>query len=127
MQWVNCVLHDKQENSNSMKKILLVLVIAAGLALSSCYKEPENGVAKIKVVTSMVYIQPGATVHLDGPAGSNIHVSGLTDMNGVFEYEHDPALEVILTVTATYGPSSGAGIIRISPDETNSTTITLYP
>ena len=108
-------------------KILLLLVVSSGLLLTSCYKAPVNGIAKIKVVTSGIYVQPGANVTLTGPTGSPINVSGLTDMSGQFEYEHDPALEVILSVSASYGASSGAGIIRINPNETSSTTITLNP
>ncbi len=108
-----------------MKKILLLFICSAGLMLSSCYKEPENGVAKIRVVDiNDVYVQ-GANIQLTGPTGSYINVSGTTDFTGTWEYIHDPALEVILHVhvTAPSGPAFGDNIIRITPDETESITV----
>lgn len=110
-----------------MKKLLFAFVIILGISFTSCYKEPENGIAKIRVNNSSVYGQPSANVTLTGPPGSNINVSGLTDMNGDWVYEHEPALEVILTISASYGASTGSGIIRIKPNETSSKIVTLSP
>lgn len=115
-----------------MKKILLLLVVSTGLLLTSCYKEPENGIAKITIVTSSYFRQSGVDVHLYGPATSYIDLHLITDFNGEIVYEHDPALEVILNVHATYtDPSSvlheAHGIVRITPDETADETYVLYP
>lgn len=108
-----------------MKKIILLLVVSTGLLLTSCYKEPENGVATIRVVDENVFRVPNATVTLTGPAGSYIHVSGVTDFNGEWTYEHDPALEVILHIHATSstGPEFGDAMVRIVPDETAEQTV----
>ena len=94
---------------------------------TSCYKEPENGIAKIRINNSAGMAQPSAYVTLTGPPSSYINVSGITDMYGNWEYEHDPALEVILNVSASYGASTGSGIVRIEPNKKASVTITLYP
>lgn len=110
-----------------MKKILFAFVIILGIAFTSCYKEPENGIAKIRVNNSSLFPQQSATVTLTGPPGSYINVSGLTDSYGYWVYEHDPALEVILNISASYGASTGSGIIRIKPNETSSTIVTLSP
>ena len=113
-----------------MKNILLLLLVSSGLLLTSCYKEPENGTAKIIVIHNG-YRKPSADIQLTGPAGSYINVSAISDQNGEFIYTHDPALEVILDVDASFtdgsGLHQGQGIIRIVPDETNEVTITLYP
>lgn len=115
-----------------MKKILLLVTVSAGLLLTSCYKEPENGIAKITIVNSPgLFRQPGVDVHLYGPAGSYIDVHKMTDLNGEIVYEHDPALEVILQVHATYTDAMGLheanGIVRITPDKTADETFVLYP
>jgi hypothetical protein len=114
-----------------MKKLIVACLIVSGLLLTSCYKEPENGIAKITIVNSSLFRQPGADVHLKGPAGSYIDVYKTTDLNGEIVYEHDPALEVILTVKATYTDATGLheanGIVRIIPDKTANETFVLYP
>jgi hypothetical protein len=71
-------------------------------------------------------------VHLYGPTGSNIDEHFMTDQNGEILYEHDPALEVILHVDATYIDGSSVlheaqGIVRIVPDKTANETYVLYP
>lgn len=108
-----------------MKKIVFTLVIASGFLLSSCYKAPENGTAKIIVVDVNDFRVPTANITLTGPTGSDINVSGISGLNGEWIYTHDPALEVILNVdvTSSTGPETGAGIIRIKPDETAVVTI----
>jgi hypothetical protein len=114
-----------------MKKILLLITVTAGLLLTSCYKEPENGVAKITILTSSHFRQPGVDVHLYGPPGSFIDVNGITDLNGEFVYEHDPALEVILNMDASYTDINGLheahGHVRIRPDKTANETFVLQP
>ena len=115
-----------------MKKILFLIVVSTGLLLTSCYKAPDNGIAKITIVTSTYFRQPGVDVQLVGPPTSYINEHFLTDMNGEIQYEHDPALEVILNVHATYtDPLSvfheAHGIIRIIPDETANETYVLNP
>jgi hypothetical protein len=115
-----------------MKKIIFLLVAAHGLLLTSCYKAPENGFAKITILDSFSFRQPGADVHFYGPTGSFIDDHRTTDQNGEILYEHDPALEVILHVHATYtDPSSNFheafGIVRITPDKTANETFVLTP
>jgi hypothetical protein len=115
-----------------MKKILLLIVVSTGLLLSSCYKEPENGIAKITIVSSVYYRQPGVDVHLYGPPTSYIDMHLMTNFNGEVVYEHDPSLEVILNVHATYTDPSSVfhevyGIIRIMPDEKVEETFVLNP
>ncbi len=111
-----------------MKKILLLLVVSTGLLLTSCYKEPENGIAKIIVIDDNDFRVPSANVTLTGPVGSYINESGITNFNGEWEYEHDPALEVILQIHATSstGPEYGDAIIRITPDKTSTETVKLH-
>lgn len=115
-----------------MKRILLLLVFSSGLLLNSCYKAPENGIAKITILDSSHFRQAGVDVHLFGPSGSFIDLHRMTDFNGEIIYEHDPALEVILNVHATYtDPSSvfheAYGIVRIIPDKTANETFVLTP
>jgi hypothetical protein len=104
-----------------MKKWLLLFVITSGLMMTSCYTEPERGVAKITVYYQ-AFRQDGVTVHLYGPPGSHIDRSFLTDLNGEVIYEHDPALEVILNVDLDWVDPGmvahhAAGMIRITPDK----------
>ena len=108
-----------------MKKIILSIVVASGLLLTSCYKAPEDGVAKIIVVDTNDFRVPAANITLTGPPGSFINVSGMSNLSGEWIYTHDPALAVILNVhvESSTGPESGDGIIRITPDETSSATI----
>jgi len=108
-----------------MKKILLLLVATTSLLLTSCYQEPVNGVAKITVIDENEFRVPSANVTLTGPTGSYISVSGITDFNGEWLYEHDPALEVILQVHATSstGPEYGDAIVRIVPNKTTNETV----
>jgi hypothetical protein len=53
----------------------------------------------------------------------------MTNQLGMVEYEHDPALEVILNVHVTYLHTSGMkecyGIVRIKPDKTVDETFVL--
>lgn len=108
-----------------MKKILLLFVVFSGLLLTSCYKDPANGIARITVVDVNAFKISAANVQLTGPTGSYINESGITNFKGEWEYIHDPALEVILQVhvTSSTGPEFGDGIIRIEPDETATVTI----
>jgi predicted aminopeptidase len=52
-------------------------------------------------------------------------------MNGEIQYEHDPALEVILNVHATYTDVTGFHeaheMVRIRPDQTVNETFVLNP
>ena len=111
-----------------MKKMLF-FVIAAGLVLSSCYKEPERGTAKITTIYNN-YRQSGVDVHLYGPSGSPIDHHLLSDQNGEVIYEHDPALEVILFAYCSYTDATGlhwaSGNVRITPDKAADYTFTLY-
>lgn len=115
-----------------MKKILLFLVVSSALLLTSCYKEPEKGLAKITILNSSEFRQPGVDVHLFGPAGSYIDLHRMTNQMGEVLYEHDPALEVILKIHATYTDDLNVfheawGIVRIVPDEEASETLVLNP
>jgi hypothetical protein len=114
-----------------MKKILLLLMVASAGLLTSCYKAPENGIAKITIYDSNHFRVPLANVDLTGPTGSPIHDGGITDMHGEWVYEHDPALEVILNVYAWTNDATGLheahGIIRIVPGKTTEESFTLYP
>ncbi len=114
-----------------MKKILFFLLVSTGLLLTSCYKEPENGIAKITIVSSSYFRQPWVDVQLVGPPTSYINEHFLTDMNGEIQYEHDPALEVILNVHATYTDVTGFHeaheMVRIRPDQTVNETFVLNP
>src|SRR5688572_14737590 len=105
-----------------MKKLILLAVVASSLMLSSCYKESENGVAKITIYSNVGHLRvPNVDVHLFGPPGSYIDRHFITDQMGEVIYEHDPALEVVLKVHATITDGSGfreaKGIIRITPDK----------
>jgi hypothetical protein len=113
-----------------MKKIVFLLVASTGLLLTSCYKAPENGHAKITILNSAMFRQPGVDVHLTGPTGSFIDVHRMTNQNGEIDYEHDPALEVILHVDATYTDDlsvfhEAQGYVRIIPDKTANETFVL--
>jgi hypothetical protein len=68
-----------------MKRIILIFITLTGL-LSSCYKAPENGIAKIIILSKACYRQPGVDVQLLGPAGSYIDEHMITDLNGEIVY-----------------------------------------
>lgn len=113
-----------------MKKFLLIsaVVVAAGM-FSSCYQDPGPGTGKVIVVDVNDFRVPSATVKLSQPGqlGTGYIVNeGLTDVNGEYAYTHEPALEVILNISATYGAAVGQGIIRIKPDETSTETVKIY-
>src|SRR5688572_13309299 len=114
-----------------MKKYFLILLIAAGVGASySCYGDPEPGTGIVTVRDSNDLLVPSAVVQLSQPGqlGTGyIVVEGLTDMQGRYSYTHEPALEVILDISASNGPSSGQGIIRIKPNETTEETVKIYP
>lgn len=107
----------------------MLLPIISLFWFTSCYQTPEIGTAKITILNSAGYREPGATVHLYGPTGSYIDVWGITDLNGEFFYEHDKNLAVVLNVHAenTSGTSWSDGIIRIEPDMNEVESYTLYP
>ena len=111
-----------------MKKIVFTIVAATALLLTSCYKAPVDGVAKIIVVDESNYRVPSATIQLTGPVGSYINQSGVSNLTGEWEYMHDPALEVILKVhvVSSDGLKSGDGIVRITPDHTETVTIHIH-
>jgi hypothetical protein len=111
-----------------MKKLFLFALFAVGLILTSCYQAPQNGVAKITVVDANDFRIPSAGVTLKGPVGSYINETGICDLNGVWNYEHDPALDVILQVEATHPVTGNTadGIVRITPDKTEEVTIKIY-
>lgn len=114
-----------------MKKLSFFIVIAISIALTSCYQEPQKGIAKITIVNSSNFRVDGANIQLTGPAGSYINTGGVTDFNGEWIYEHDPALAVVLQVYAWKNDATGLheahGIIRITPDKVENQTYTLYP
>lgn len=101
-----------------MKKIALMLTLGLVVGLTSCYQEPQFGTAKITVVDLNDFRVPNANVTLSQD-GSHIISEGLTDMQGEYNYTHDPALEVILDVEATEGTRTGNGSIRIKPNQTS--------
>ncbi len=113
-----------------MKKYLLIFVtLAAVAAFSSCYEPPGPGTGKVIVIDQNDFRVPSATVKLSQPGqlGTGYIVNeGLTDLNGEYSYTHEPALEVILDISATYGTAVGQGIIRIKPDETSTETVKIY-
>jgi hypothetical protein len=112
------------------KKLALLSIVALGLLLTSCYKEPEKGVAKITIYNTSQYTEQNVNILLTGPAGSYISVGGVTNFKGEWTYEHDPALEVILNVHAWVDDGTGReaeGIIRITPDKVANESYTLYP
>ncbi len=114
-----------------MKKLSFLVVVAFVVMLSSCYQAPERGKAKFTILNSSNFRVDGANIQLTGPTGSYINVGGVTDFNGEWIYEHDPALEVILDVYAWKNDATGLhethGIIRITPDKTENETFILYP
>ena len=113
-----------------MKKYILFLVVAVGLGASySCYSPPGFGTGKIIVVDEFDFRVPSATVKLSQPGqlGTGFIINeGLTNMSGEYSYTHEPALEVILNISATSGSAVGSGIIRIKPDETATETVKIY-
>ena len=113
-----------------MKKLFLFLsiLVLAG-AFSSCYQPPSPGTGKVTVVDQNDFRVPSATVKLSQPGqlGTGYIINeGLTNMSGEYSYTHEPALEVILDISATYGTAVGQGIIRIKPNETSTETVKIY-
>ena len=113
-----------------MKKYVLIIIGVLGICtFSSCYQEPGPGTGKVRVVDASDFLVPSATVKLSQPGqlGTGYIVfEGLTNMSGEISYTHEPALEVILNISATSGALVGQGIIRIKPDETSTETVKIY-
>lgn len=113
-----------------MKKFLLGLGITAILAGTySCYGDPDPGTGTIIVIDVNDFRVPSATVRLSQPGqlGTGYIINeGFTNSNGEYAYTHEPALEVILNVSATKDSAVGQGIIRIKPNETSTETVKIY-
>lgn len=113
-----------------MKKYIHLLIIAIGVGGTySCYSPPGFGTGKIIVVDVNDFKVPFASVKLSQPGqlGTGYIINeGMTNTSGEYSYTHEPALEVILDVSATYGTAVGSGIIRIKPDETSTETVKIY-
>ena len=112
-----------------MKKIFLLSVASIGLLLTSCYKEPTKGTAKVIVIDEYDFRVPAADVTLhkhDSPPGY-INAHGITNQQGEFVYEHDKPLEVILEVNVTAGPKWGTNIVDIKPDQQATVTVKIHP
>lgn len=113
-----------------MKKFLTLFAFAAIIGGTySCYGEPDPGSGTIIVVDVNDFRVPSATVKLSQPGqlGTGYIVNeGFTNSNGEYTYTHEPALEVILNVSATFGTATGQGIIRIKPNEHSTETVKIY-
>jgi hypothetical protein len=120
----------EREIHSFMKKIILFFVIAVGVGASySCYGDPQPGTGKVIVIDVNDFRVPSATVKLAQPGqlGTGFIVNeGFTNAQGEYSYTHEPALEVILDISATFGTATGQGIIRIKPDETSVETVKVY-
>lgn len=114
-----------------MKKIVLFgfILSTISISLTSCYQDPEPGVAVVVVLDANEFKVPSATVTLSQPGQNGngiILVTGFTDISGKFAYTHEPALEVILNIAVAKDNKSGQGVIRVKPDETTTEEVTIY-
>lgn len=113
-----------------MKRILATFFVPLViLGFSSCYGEPEPGTTKVIVVDQNDFRVPSANVQLSQPGqlgNGPILNLGITDMNGEYSYTHEPALEVILNISAEKDGDVGQGIVRITPGETTTVTVKIF-
>lgn len=133
-----------------MKKITALALLALGLGLTSCYQNPEPGVAIITVLDPNDFRVPEAEVRFyqSGNGGGVIDEKRFTDLQGICSFIHgknayqyideetgrslialcgdEAYCEVILNVTATAQNKLGTTIVRIKPGETIRETVHIY-
>lgn len=100
---------------------LFLIAFTSVISLSSCYKEPKEGNARIIVIDENQLRVPYATVRL---YQGDINYVNNSDFDGIAMFEN--LLEVILTVEAKKGAKQGNGIARIKPDQTITEVVTIY-
>lgn len=113
-----------------LRAFITVSILVVGSAFTSCYyTKPDPGKAVIVVLDENDFRVPAASVvlHQEGQQGDGIiYASGFTDIEGVFEYIHEPALEIIAFVDASLDTCAGKGTVRIIPNEVTYDTVHIF-
>ncbi len=114
-----------------MKRSLTLLSIFGMLLLvSSCYKQPKHGVARIIVIDGITKLRvPNATVKLHQKDVNEIRVA---DFQGLVEYTTEGStmeevpVEQVLNCDASKAGKMGSGIVKVKPNQIITEVISIY-